>query len=224
MFSGNGADCPVLKNRTSLSQRGTSLDLNTFGEGVTHDLLLRHVGMNLDLVDGRLDTGVCQQFVHVMRVEVTYSDGADLPCIDILLHDFPCLLDLSGYRPMNQHQIDIRSPECFDRPVERLAHLAATHGIGSDFRSDEHLAPVDTALPDTFTHFCLVRIIFGGIDQTPAFPYRFRHAFSTALDRNTQCAVSQNRHPYAVVKRRIIHDRVGIRYRTPGCQNIRFPQ
>ena len=37
-----------------------------------------HVGMNLDLVD----TSVCQQFVHMMRIEVAHPDGTDLPHID----------------------------------------------------------------------------------------------------------------------------------------------
>lgn len=58
--------------------------MNTFGKSVAHDLLMFHVGMNLDLVDDRLDTSVCQQFVHMMRIEVAHPDGTDLPHIDIL--------------------------------------------------------------------------------------------------------------------------------------------
>nr|ALB76157.1 conserved hypothetical protein [uncultured bacterium 33g20] len=145
---------------------GPSLNLNTFGKSVAHDLLMFHVGMNLDLVDDRLDTSVCQQFVHMMRIEVAHPDGTDLPHIDILFHDSPSLLDLSGYRPMNQHQVNIRSPECFNSPVERLAYLSATYGIGRDFRNNEHFTPADTAFLDSVPHFGLVVVALRRIDQT----------------------------------------------------------
>ena len=57
-------------------------------KSVAHDLLMFHVGMNLDLVDDRLDTSVCQQFVHMMRIEVAHPDGTDLPHIDQTVFKF----------------------------------------------------------------------------------------------------------------------------------------
>lgn len=67
---------------------------------------------------------------------------------------------------MNQHQVNIRSPECFNSPVERLAYLSATYGIGRDFRNNEHFTPADTAFLDSVPHFGLVVVALRRIDQT----------------------------------------------------------
>ena len=100
---------------------------------------------------------------------------------------------------MNQHQVNIRSPECFNSPVERLAYLSATYGIGRDFRNNEHFTPADTAFLDSVPHFDLVVVALRRIDQTVSQSDGVFHTLCGSLLESRR-ADTQLRHLYPVVQ------------------------
>lgn len=174
------------KRRVGLGQDAIVLaELDKFGVGKE--------GVNLNLVDSRLDLGKAQQLLQTGDGPVGNANGASLSAGQQLLHGAPCrlrvlcevLLDdvlavgtnlglvvgvlLSGDGPVNQEEVDIVEAKVGQRVLHRPLHILGLVEVIPDLGGDEEILSLDRGvlteeIPHSLADLCFVKVEPGAVE------------------------------------------------------------
>ena len=181
------------------SQGAPGLYGNALLVTVIKKLLLGEIGMAFDLVYRRNHLRIPKEIVEMMYLKIAHADSADFSLFVKFLHDLPGFLVDSGYRPVNQQQVQIVGLKVLQAFLNVFPLGVIPHILVPQLGGDEQLLPVDAALLDGLTHGVLVVVSLGGVDVAVA---RFQGPQSGLLGvaARLEHAKAQPWHFHAVVQ------------------------
>ena len=134
-----------------------------------------------------------------MRIEIAYTNATYFSTIHIFFQYTPCFLDISLYRPVDKHKVDVIRSEVGKAFVKRLPHRTVSHFRSIHFRGNEKFAAVNTAQTYAFAYLFFITVTLCRINQTKPCLDSMAYTFcGIVLDKKR--AYSQLRHFHAIVQ------------------------
>ena len=142
-------------------------------------VVVREVGMHLDLVHGRHRVRLGGQSIEVPGLEVRDADGAGAAVALELLEHAPGRDEVAavegGQRPVDQEQVDVVEPERDQRGVEGPARVVGPMGRVAELAGDEHIVTREAGGADALADPALVAVHLRGVDVAVARLERLLH-------------------------------------------------
>jgi len=145
-------------------------------DAVGPDRVVGEIRMHLDLVDRGHRLRLAGEFLEVMDLEVGHPNAAG-PAVGLeLLQRLPggdeVAVVAGGQRPVDEEQVDVVGAQIRQRLVEGPAGVIRAVKTVVELAGDEHVATVDTRIPDALTDAFLVAVHLSGVDVPVADLHR----------------------------------------------------